>query len=61
MAYNRNNETHYVNYKIYFIIIAILFIFMIIYYFLEKEQFKKIKYDFYSYKYIYTNDFGVNI
>lgn len=57
MAYNRNNETHYVNYKRYFIIIAILFIFMIIYYFLEKEQFKKIKYDFYSYKYIYTNDF----
>ena len=57
MAYNRNNETHYVNYKIYFIIMAILFIFMIIYYFLEKEQFKKIKYDFYSYKYIYTNDF----
>lgn len=62
VVYDRHNRSHYIDFKIYLVITFILFIFMIVYYFLDKKQLKKIKYNFYSCKFEYINEFwGMNI
>ena len=56
-TYNKSNKGHYIDYKIYLVVISVIFIFMIVYYFLDKKQLKKIKYNFYSHKFEYINKF----
>lgn len=56
-AYDLHHKRQYIDIRMYLIIISIIFIFMIVYYFLEKKNFEKIEYNFYSHKFVYINNF----